>query len=726
MGGLFKNSKISFLLFKFFLEFAFSAGFFAATSLFITRVGTFSLFYIYFASSIIALGLSYFFSKIIDRYSRKVIFYGSFFTLGGLVLIGWALIQLFPEWKALYFAVRIYSYAVLVLTGLEFWVLASLTFTHADSKKVNSQLVVATILGEMAGGLFTGFASQWLGTESLLLLWGASLCIIPFLFVRFSFPRPETSGFSTGIVWGEVQAPGTGFRSRSFFSNRLIQLIFVFWIGYSFICYGSDYVFNSFAAERIQGEDELTAFFGKVSAAASLIVLCYHLLIAPKITERLGPAQNFILFAALMILPWILFIIHPSLVTIAIVDGIVFYFSDHFATGIHSSILTVFPERVKGRLRVLTEGFGRPLGTVLLFAVAALFAFQVRIEQMQYWMLAAAALFFLFPLLFRKPYGRHLLNCLHSRDPSLVLNSVQALCESPQTEAIAPLASILHDSKSTELRRSAVTALEHIRNPEAMKTILPILADPKNSLHSAAIDGLRNSPEFQGIYTLIGLLKNDQEKDPVLIAKSFRVLRDLLGKEVIVFFLGYLYDPNPQVQAAALKALAGFRDRRLIPIFLPFLEHADPRVRGAACVALHPFARTREGVRDKALAEIERLASSRETAERLAGLEAIGATRLYAYENLLENALRDPDKTLIWEAASALAQLKDLDFLQPYLLLLLDEDEGLAVAAGKRVAEFPRWSRRKLFDKIEELQDAQRAKIQIRLRKTHQDFSHDW
>ncbi len=726
MGGLFKNSKFAFLLFKFFLEFAFSAGFFSATSLFINRVGTFSLFYIYFASSIIALGLSYLFSKVIDRYSRKVIFYGSFLTLGGLVVIGWTLIHLFPEWKALYFARRIYSYAVLVLTGLEFWVLATLTFSHADSKKVFAQLVVATILGEMAGGLFTGLASPWLGTEALLLIWGISLCLIPFFFVKFSFPRPETSGFSTGIIWGEVQAPGTGFRSRSFFSNRLIQLIFVFWLGYSFICYGSDYVFNSFAAEHIKGEDALTSFFGNVSAAASLVVLCYHLLVGPKLTGRLGPTQNFILFAGLMIFPWILFYIHPSLVTIAIVDGIIFYFSDHFATGIHSTILTVFPERVKGRIRVLTEGFGRPLGTVLIFVLAAIFAFQVSVDQMQYWMLAAAALFFLFPLLFRKPYSRHLLNCLQSRDSSLVLNSVQALIESPQTEAIAPLTSILNESKSTPLRRSAVTALEHIRNPEAMKTILPILSNPQDPLHSLAIEGLRNSPEFQGIYTLIGLLKNDQEKEPGMIAKSFRVLKDLLGKEMIIFFLGYLYDPDPEVQVDAIKALAGFRDRRLIPIFLPFLESPNPRARGAASVALHPFARSRDRVREKALAEIERLAHSAETAEKLAGFDSIGALKLHAYESLLQNSLRAQEKPLSWEAASALAQLKEPSFLQPYLLFLLDEDERFALDAGKRIAEFPKWSHRKLFAMIDELQDVQRLKIQNRLRKTQVDFSHDW
>lgn len=725
MGGVLKNSKLSFLLFKFILEFAFSAGFFAATSLFITRVGTFSLFYIYFASSLIALGLSYIFSKIIDKYSRKIIFYGSFFTLGALVLIGWTLIHFFPEWKALYFAVRIYSYAVLVLTGLEFWVLASLTFTHADSKKVFSQMVVATIMGEMAGGLFTAFASGWLGTETLLLVWGLSLCLIPFFFVRFSFPRPETSGFSTGIVWGEVQAPGTGFRSRSFFSSRLIQLIFLFWIGYSFICYGSDYVFNSFAAERIHGEDALTSFFGKVSAAASLIVLSYHLLIGPRLTERLGPTQNFILFACLMTLPWLLFLIHPSLITIAIIDGIIFYFSDHFATGIHSTILTVFPERVKGRIRVLTEGFGRPLGTVLLFTIAAFFAFKVSVGQMQFWMLGAAALFFIFPLVFRKPYGRHLLNCLHSRDSSLVLNSVQALCESPQNEAITPLSSILKESKSFELRRSVVAALEHIRNPDAMRHVLPILADPKDSLHASAIEGLRHSPEFQGIYTLIGLLKNDQEKSPGMMAKSFRVLKDLLGKEVIVFFLGYLYDEDPQVQSDAIKALAGFKDRRLIPIFLPFLKASDPRVRGAACIALYPFPRSREAVREKALAEVERLSNSQDLIEKSAGLEAIGALHLDTYESLVQNALRSPEKSINFSAALAMAQLQDPSFLQPYLLLLLDEDEGFAISVGRKIAEFPKRSRRKLFDKINELQDVQRAKIQNRLRKTHLDFSLD-
>jgi hypothetical protein len=330
-----KTGAVAFLLFKFFLEFAFSAGFFAATSLFISRVGAFSLFYIYFGSSILALGLSYLFSKVIDRYSRRKIFYGSFLFLGLSVLAMWGVVQAFPDWKPIYYILRIFCYSVLVLAGLEFWVLASLAFTHEDSKKIFSKLAAVTILGEMLGGLFTGFASPYLGTENLVLVWGLLLCIIPFLFIRFSFPRPETAGFSTGIIWGEVQAPGTGLRSRAFLSSRFIQLLLLSWVGYSFICYGSDYVFNSYAAEHIHGEDALTAFFGKVSAAASFVVLGYHLVIGPKLTDRLAPTPSFFVFAAIMLAAWIGFLVHPSLVTIAIADSVIFYFSDHFATGIH-------------------------------------------------------------------------------------------------------------------------------------------------------------------------------------------------------------------------------------------------------------------------------------------------------------------------------------------------------------------------------------------------------
>ncbi|MCE9625639.1 MAG: HEAT repeat domain-containing protein, partial [Deltaproteobacteria bacterium] len=197
-------------------------------------------------------------------------------------------------------------------------------------------------------------------------------------------------------------------------------------------------------------------------------------------------------------------------------------------------------------------------------------------------------------------------------------------------------------------------------------------------------------------------------------------------KEVVVFFLGYLYDKDPQVQADALKALAEFQDRRLISIFLPFLGNPDPRVRGAACIALYPFARSREKVREAAMSVIEQLANSPDPAEKLAGFEAIGATRLNAYQNLLQNHLRSQDKSLAWAAASALAQLKDPSFLQPYLILMQDEDEGFAVEVGKRIVDFPTWSRKKFFSQVEALQEVPRAKVQNRLRKTHQDFSHDW
>jgi len=719
VGGLLKGKNLAFLLFKFSLEFAFSAGFFSATSLFITRVGTFSLFYIYLGSSLLALGLSYLFSKIIDKYSRRILFFASFIVLGTLIILGWAVAHSFPDWKPIYYIMRIFSYSILVITGLEFWVLASLTFTHSASKKTFSQLVIITILGEMAGGIFTSFASHWLGTTNLLLFWGIALCLIPFLFVRFSFPRPETAGFSTGVIWGEVQAPGTGFRSRSFLSSRLIQLLLVFWILYSFICYGTDYVFNSFAANSIPNEDLLTAFFGKVSAAASAAVLFYHLVIGPRLIHRFGPRQNLVLVCSLMLLPWILFAFHPSLVMIAIADSVIFYFSDHFATGIYSTILTVFPERVKGRIRVMTEGFGRPLGTMLLFLVAAFFAFKVSVPQMIPLMLVGTSLLFCYPLFFRKPYDRHILNCLHSRDSSLVLNSVQALCESPQSEAIEPLSVLLKESKSMDVRRSAVLALEHIQKPEAMQMVLPILSNPRDQLHLSAIEGLKYSPDFQGIYTLLGLLLKDQEKDPHLRNKSLEVLRQLLGKEVIVFLLSWLYDSDPQVQLDALKTLASFKDRRLISIFLPFLKSSDPRLRAGAGIALYPFTRTRENVRGMALAEIIAMATSQVLEERLAGIEAIGMTRLRPYQKLVLNSLNSPEKEEVLTASLALSHMQNPAFIEPYIRLLLDEEEAAALTAGKRIGDFSKKSRKALFDQIKLLQDVQIAKVQRRLKKTY-------
>lgn len=725
MGATFRTGAVAFLLFKFFLEFAFSAGFFAATSLFISRVGAYSLFYIYFGSSVLALGLSYAFSKIIDRYSRKKIFYGSFLSLGVLVLAGWAVVQLFPEWKPIYFILRIFCYSVLVLAGLEFWVLASLAFTHQDSKKVFSKLAVVTIMGEMLGGLFTGLASPWIGTENLLFIWGVLLCAIPFLFMKFSFPRPETAGFSTGIIWGEVQAPGTGLRSRSFLGSHFVQLLLISWIGYSFICYGSDYVFNSYAADHIKGEDALTAFFGNVSAAASLVVLGYHLVIGPKLTDKLAPTPSLFVFAAIMLAAWIGFVAYPSLVTIAIADSIIFYFSDHFATGIHSTILTVFPERIKGRVRVLTEGLGRPLGTVLLFFGAAIFAFQVSIVQIQYWILAAIGVLMVYPLFFRKPYAKHLLNCLQSRDSSLVLNSVQALSESPQVEAIGPLVGLLNDSRSAEVKRSAIWALERIPDPEAMRKVQPYLSDTGDPLHAVAIEGLRHSPEFQAIYTLLGLLRRGDSGDEELRSRTFQILKDRLGSEGILLFLSYLYDANSDVQADALKALAGYKKRSLIPIFLPLLAHADPRVRACAAIALYPFKESREKVRPLALAEIERLRSAAESEDRLAAYEAIGDLRLRDYQGTLTEALQGPDSRERLGAAFALGQFGDAAFVGPYLEALMDEDESFAVQAAKKLVKIPAKGRALLLSQIRSLPDAQAIKVRNRLRKAPADFFRD-
>jgi len=694
--------------------------------LFVNRVGPTSLFYIYLGSSLVSLALSFALARVIDKYSRKMIFFASFLVLGAIVLSTWGIIHFLPGWKPVYFAVRILSYSVLVLTGTLFWVLASLTFSHADSKKIFSRFVVAAVLGEMMGGLFTGFAAKWIGTEHLLLAWGLFLCAIPFIFLRFPFPRPETPGFSTGVIWGEVQAPGSGYRSRAFFSSRLIQLLLIFWVAYSFVCYGGDYIYNSYVVERIHGEDALTEFFGRVSAAGGVAILFYYLVISPKISHRFSPTHSLFLACGLIAIPWIAFTIHPSLVTIAIVDCLIFYFSDHFVTGVYSSILTVFPERVKGRIRLLTEGYGRPLGIILLFSVAAVFSFHVSLGLIHYLVLGVTLLLFSYPLWFHKPYQRHLMNCLQSRDPSLVLNAVEALGESPQFEAIEPLTSLLSSSKSFSLRRSVVHTLEQMRSPEALQKVLPVISNPEDPLHASAIAGLKNFPNYQAIFVLIGLLKKDREKDPHLRRIVLQVLKKSLHKGVVPFLMDLLHEEDGQAQGIALETLAGFKERSMIPILLPYLKSPDSYARAGACIALYPFKHTREKVRELALAEIEKLANADHVKDRIAGFKAIGTCQLKSFRELLAEGLDSSDPSLKLGAAVALAKCGDPRFLETFIRLMLDGNEGFAKEVYKNIVELPQKSRKTLFEKIQNLRDVEQMKIGDRLRKNRYDFSEEW
>jgi HEAT repeat protein len=360
-----------------------------------------------------------------------------------------------------------------------------------------------------------------------------------------------------------------------------------------------------------------------------------------------------------------------------------------------------------------------------LFIGAAIFAFHVSIGQIQYWILTAILVLLIYPIFFRKPYAKHLLNCLHSRDSSLVLNSVQALNETPQVEAIEPLVGLLNESRSEEVKRSAIWALERIPDPEAMRKVQPYLSDSTEPLHAVAIEGLRHSPEFQAIYTLLGLLRRGGSGEEEVRSRTFQILKDRLGHEGILLFLSYLYDPNPEVQADALKALAGYKRRSLIPIFLPMLHHSHPRVRAGAAMALYPFKESRERTRSLALAAIAALKSSEQLEDRLAAYEAIGELRLSAEKPALVAAFKERAPNEILGAAMALAQIGDPIFVLPYLDILAGEDESLAVEAAKRLVKVPARSRKLVLDQVRQLPDAQAIKARSRLRKAPADFFRD-
>lgn len=725
MQTAFAKKRTLFLAFKFCVEFGFSCGFFSATSLFINRVGPYSLFYIYLGSSLLALTLSFVFSRVIDRYSRRAVFFTSFLTLGVLVLASWLLIQRFENNPSIYFGIRIFAYSIMVITSLEFGALTTVAFTHSEAKRIFSQLAIVSVLGDMAGGVFIGLTSKFLHTENFLFVWGMILSLSPFLFWKMPFPRSETPGFSTAVIWGEIEEPGTGKRSRAYFKNPVTVMLLVFWLAYSFFCYGTDYVFNSFAAARITDEDSLTALFGRVSALASVGVLAYHLFIAPRLLHRLGAVQNLFVIALLLLMPWVIFSAHPSLITIAIAQGTVYFFTEYYASGIFSTILTLFPERVRGRIRALTEGFGRPLGTVLLFCVAAIFAFQLSVTQMSMIMLIGAAAFFLFPFLFRKPYLHHILKCLHSRDQSLVLNSIQALGESNDRAAVRPLAEFLHESKSEDLQRTAVLSLEHLDNSEAFKEILPILSDPSHPLHFCALEGLIYCRDYQGIYTLLGLIHKSREADPVSRKRAMAILKQVLGKTFVPALLTALNEGNADLQKEALLGLAPFKERRLISVYLSFLNHEDPKISAAAAVALYPFSKSRENIRERALQRIDQLYDSNSKAEQLEAIDAIGMMKLHNYDGFLRQWIDAEDLEYVKHASIALGHLKEPNFPRGLLRVLLGDDEALAIAAGKQILELPKWSRKFLNDKIHELRDIQKKRIGIRLRKTGLDFSEE-
>lgn len=699
--------------FAFLLNLSFGCGMVAANALFVVRIGTDSLFFVYLGSSLLTFLLAaatYFW---VGRQSRGQVFFLSFIAFASGIFLLWALIGHRPEWLWPLYAARILSDVLFVLALLQFWLLAGDCFNNLQARHRFPLFVAASGLGYMVGAWLVPSLAGSFQALDFFLVWSGILAALPFLFWLLPRQAAESSPAKEGEGSPEEKIPPTAY--------RLLKVLFVFCFAFTFLLYGVDYLFNTVALQAMPDENQLAAFFGRVSFYSLLAVLLFQALMAGPLSRLLSVDRSmvilcFTLFFGIALVAW-----QPSLATVAFAEGLLLYFLDSKAVALLQPVGNLFPERMRGRAKVLLDGFAPPSGDLALLLVAMGILASMGALRLAYVLAAGGLVFLLYPWLFRKAYLAYLMECLGSAAPILVLNAVQALGEPDKRVAAPALLKLLDETEDLVLKRHIILSLGRMRSDAALPKVIEQFSQGEESLQLAVVEALGHYRNYPALFALYELMKSQDNVSFQVRMSATRLMTEIVGRKMIPLLEEALAEDNPRIQANALESLALLRRAEIIPLALPYLASEHRRLRTNAAIALFPFRSHREAARRT----VEALYRSEDPLTRFAGIYAIGELGLTSYADSLRTWLGHADPRHRRQALAALAKMGLRQYVGEFALSLGDTDEAAALEGIGILARFPPASRWMTFEAVSRQDAVFRERFLSRLDKTPFDFSQE-
>lgn len=692
-------------------------GVFSSNAMLISRTGTGSLFYIYLGSSLTALLLAVGLYWMVDRFSRRRIFFLCFQGLGACTILIWLAALTEPQATAFYFGIRIFFYAMFILVTLLYWLVASDYFTNYEAKVRYPYFIAFGVIGEIVGSFTVNQFAAQIHTINFLLLWGLVLIGSPFLLLKIKRWVPEKE-----VAPDPAFAQKTGsFVAEQKSMTWLVGLLIAFWISHVYMAYGLDYFYNTSALERFGNEDQLASFFGKVAIFSLGVVFTYQIFFAGRLGRRLGLEQMLWGLSALYVIGIGLIHFFPSLATIAIAECLVFFFVDLTAQSLLQPVNKIFPDKARGKIMVAMEAVAFPVGTLLLLLVAVLILAFSQPERISLFLFAWSLLFFGFSYVFGKTYLRYLQECLVSSDHNLLINAVHALGEPNKRKAAPGLEKLLDSSQDIAVQRAVLLSLGRMRSHSSFAKIIEYFSVPNESVQLAVVESISHFEGEEGVAAMYHLIRSNENVSFQVRMSATLLLTDLLGEKMRPLLLEELKDENERLKANAIESLSLLKDPAVIEALRPYLEHPNRRIRANSAIALYPFRETRA----QAMATIDSLLHSESQMELFSGIYAVGELRLSQYRKFLKPLEDAPDKRLRQHATLALAKMSDLESCNRVSQLLLDSEESFVLETARNLSRFQAEARTLVFERVSRLSNAEKSQILAALDQTPIDFSRE-
>ena len=565
-------------------------------------------------------------------------------------------------WAYYLFYVWVNLYGLTAISLL--WLLASAVFNAREARRLFGLIGSGGIAGAILGGLFTGWAVRYVGTENLLVVCMGLLaaCTLLVSAVRIN---------ETAALRPEEDAPGL--------FDCLKRYELLRWLGLMAALAGivaavADVQFNQIVDAAFATKDEKTAFFGRFFAYLNGFTLLFQIFVTPRILSRLGVG------AAMLCLPLSLglgslgVLLFPGLA-----GGIAVKVGDvGFRHSIHRSAAEILflplPAGVKRRTKMLLDTAVDNLATGLGAGLILLLVGWLGMLYHHLSLISLAVIALWFGILFRsrKAYLDAFRLALERREIDPGELSVGVSEAGTSRTLISALS-------STNTRRVAY-ALDLLASTNARvpaTSLLPLLAHPDVEIRRRATRAALNVTDKE-LDAPLGALASDPDPDVRVAAMSYLCLHAPEGP--VARMQVYLADVDPVVRASAVGCVSAYGDADLKALVDREVLESLLTVEGeAGRFAREQAARAVGDLADSQLHDLlEVLRSDPSPAVVRAAIQSVGKTRNPVHVPWLLDALAD--RRLRLAARSALSAME-----APVVPLLADALDDVARDFRSRV-----------------------------------------
>ncbi len=667
-------------LMRFLYRAGFVIGWTIIVGMFTAKYGIKALPYLFFINAALSVFGSFFYSTLLDRYSKQAIMIGTIFAAGMLLFLA---TRFSGGNDFVFFSLLLVAEAIFLI---QFRILMDgfieELFTPLESERAFPLIEAAETFGGILAGMLIISMSSSIETFRFVYVWiGMLFLIVPCLIFYEDLVSEVNSigkgGKSVKSSWNflkKIREEIGGSRHMSFLKT-LALIVFLQWVLYNLVEFQyTKAVYQNLSHVVLEGgsgfEHALVHDLGVLFTLFSVFALLIQMFLGSRIIKSLGIVGTMKLHPVVTIFSLLGMFWNFGLYSAVLTKNNFNVTTILFTNAYHSSYYAV-KEHVREHIREFFEGIVRPVGalfgTGVLILIQLLVSDATLIFSVNTTLLVITLVFLLLTNLMQDKYTHAALSDLdEEKDKKLRMNAIDILAQKGHKSALPKLKEILLDKhESISIRLHVLRALGELHDMEAVREIMLCFKSDISELRNAALDTLyaygnfeKKSEKFLYLrYQLVEDLKVLYQRDRSELARSkiVTLLGNLSSISTLEFISHVLKSARGRLKADAIAALGKFVDHEVTALIVPYLKSKDKMQRINAAIALGRIGE----MEDDAYFVIDSFLHASEKSDDVAiGLYAVGELKIRRKKKLCYSYLESSNPNLNLKIQAAVALIK--------------------------------------------------------------------